>query len=54
MVTKTETFTVSRDDPYFDLYVQECTKERGWRIDECTVSVSFTRIERFNAKQEEK
>lgn len=49
MITKKEIITISRDDRMFKLYDGFFTKENGWTKEECTVSVTYTRIEYFNS-----
>ena len=49
MITKKEIITISRDDPMAKMYDGFCTKENGWTKKECTVSVTYTRIEYFNS-----
>ncbi len=49
MITKKEIITISRDDRMFELYDGFFTKENGWTKEECTVSVTYTRIEYFNS-----
>ena len=49
MITKKEIITVSRDDPRAEMYDTFCAKENGWTKEECTVSVTYTRIEYFNS-----
>lgn len=53
MITKKEIITISRDDLMFELYDGFFTKENGWTREECTVSVTYTRIEYFNSEPKE-
>ena len=50
MITKKEIITISRDDRMFKLYDGFFTKENGWTKEECTVSVTYTRIESISAE----
>lgn len=45
MITKKEIFTITRDDPLAEKCDEVFTKENGWTKEECTVSVTYTRIQ---------
>lgn len=48
MITKKEIITITHDDPRAKLYDGFCPKENGWTKEECTVSVTYTRIQRLS------
>lgn len=48
-ITEKTIITVTRDDPMAKIFEEQCTKENGWTKEECTVSVTYTRIEYFNS-----
>ena len=52
MITKKEIITITRDDPAAKLYDGFCTKQNGWTKEECTVSVTYTRIQWFDGMKE--
>ena len=45
MITITEVITVTRDEPMAKMYDEVYTKENGWSKEECTVSVTYRRIQ---------
>ena len=50
MIIEKTIITVTRDDPdMVKIFEEECTKENGWTKEECTVSVTYTRIAYFNS-----
>ena len=48
MVTMYEQVTVTRDDPAFELYEASFTAETGWKREENSGSVTYSRTKTFS------